>query len=40
MGKAGRAMVLKNHAWSTIVDRWLEEIGAGDRPVAEVATAE
>ena len=39
MGKAGRAMVLKNHAWSTIVDRWLEEIGAGDTPVAEIATA-
>jgi len=33
MGRAGRELVVRDYNWSTIVDRWLQEIGASTHEV-------
>lgn len=39
MGRAGRALVLRDYSWSTIVNRWLGEIGMVRAEVHEEALA-
>jgi colanic acid biosynthesis glycosyl transferase WcaI len=40
MGRAGRALIERDYSWSTIVDRWLTEIGASSHAEAPVEVSQ